>query len=328
MSAIRIDSVEEALSLFKQITEENFNPGLIEFGDWVSPKIYIPRPAVDSTVSSSYMEAFLVLQKEINRFAATVRFGAPHTRKLLPQDRRDLEILVRVSGGSSDLSPLTREPLVKFMNMMVEKFTGRQAAVVILGLAILLCGYFGFSAWLEQQKQIKLAELKSKEHIEHLSSMRFVTEEQFRLFKMILDRLEKQGKIGVHTQEFIDTIFYSFLGAAAKTENSIINYQSIYAEDAVALRVSARRKLDHRVLREKLRVVTMDTTEAIDEMVLMRIATGERYKMKLSETLFMPDDRIKLFEALESREELGVELSLKEVDGDVKSVVFLRVFSE
>ncbi len=74
-----------------------------------------------------------------------------------------------------------------------------------------------------------------------------------------------------------------------------------------------------------MRVVDMNTAADVDAMILMRPISKEQFKMKLSETLFMSDDRAKLFEALENRTEIEVELSLREVEGEVKNVTFLRV---
>ncbi|HEV2511221.1 hypothetical protein [Bosea sp. (in: a-proteobacteria)] len=324
---LTISSFDEALDLFLRLTEseEEFEQRIEIAPGWVTPHVYIPKPEVDSSISPPFMEAFLHLQKELFQLAALAKSGVSHVNQLNEIDRHDLEISVKVTSGSSNLVSDLAKPIERCFKIMLGKMTGRQATIVILGISMLIAGTIGWSSWLEQQKTIKIEELKSKEHIEALSALKFANENQLEIFKMLMQTLEKQGKVGTQSQDLIDSSFGALLKAASKTEKTEINGQRLTASEASSLRTSSRSYAMNRIIREKMRVVDMNTAAEVDAMILMRPVSKEQFKMKLSETLFMSDDRTKLFEALENRTEIEVELSLREVEGEVKTVTFLRV---
>ena len=326
---LTISSFDEALALFTRLidNDEEFPQRVKLASGWVVPHIYIPEPEVDSSISPHFMEAFLQVQKEIFQLAALAKSGVAHVNQLNENDRQELEIAVKVTGGSSNIASDLAKPIERCLKLMLGKMTGRQATIVILGIAMLVAGTLGWSSWLENQKVIKIEELKSKEHIEALSALKFANDNQLKIFQMLMQSLEKQGRVGVQSHELVEKTFQSFLKAASKTEQTIINDQRLSSGEASSLRVATRGQVVNRIIREKLRVIDMNTAAEIDAMILMRPDTREQFKMRLSETLFMSNDRAALFEALENRAEIEIELSLREVDGEVKNVTFLRVAS-
>src|SRR5260370_24721147 len=168
----------------------------ITLGDWASVHVYLPQPDIQSAITPPFMEAFLVLQKQLYQFAALAKTGAADIGQLGDADRNELLLSVVVTGGRSDYLADLKKPLLALLGRMVGKMTGKQAAVVIVALSALVATGWSFSAWLDQTKAIKIEELKSKDHTAALQSLQFSNEEQAKAFRRVLEVLESQGEIG------------------------------------------------------------------------------------------------------------------------------------
>jgi hypothetical protein len=111
------------------------------------------------------MEAFLEVQKQIYQLAALGLAGEADTGKLSDLDRRELQVSVKVTGGSSDYVTSLKRPLENLGSKLIGKLTKKQVTVVILSVAVLEATGWGFREWLEYKKETQLQELKSKEHL-------------------------------------------------------------------------------------------------------------------------------------------------------------------
>ena len=79
---------------------------------------------------------------------------------------------------------------------MLRKLTGKQATIVILGVALLIGFHFAWQSWLEAEKEIRLQELRNKEHAATLQAVTFANSEQMATYKKIIDVLGRQGQMG------------------------------------------------------------------------------------------------------------------------------------
>jgi hypothetical protein len=60
------------------------------------------------------------------------------------------------------------------------------------------------------------------------------------------------------------------------------------------------------------------------QIILLDPSSDAQHRIKLKDDLFAGESRRKLFDALEKRSLLWVELSIKEIDGEIRSVQLLR----
>ena len=67
--AVLDNSPEAILAILERVlaATSDFDEELssIEFGDWAKLRVYIPEPDIQSTITPPFMEAFLVLQKQV-----------------------------------------------------------------------------------------------------------------------------------------------------------------------------------------------------------------------------------------------------------------------
>jgi hypothetical protein len=122
--------------------------------NWCQLKIYLPEPSVSSSMPPAYMEALLEIQKQIYQLAALCRTGLANTVYLNEDDKRLFDITVVVTGGSSFIKVDLDQSLKNALKEAITKMTGKQLVIVVLGLGILFSSTWGYSAYLEQQKEI------------------------------------------------------------------------------------------------------------------------------------------------------------------------------
>ncbi len=204
--------------------------------DWASVRVYLPQP-----ITPPFMEAFLVLQKQIHQLAAVAKTGLSDVGQLTDAERNELLLNVVVTGGSSKYVAELKEPLERLLKQMIGKMTGKQISIVIVCLGTLVAAPWAFMAWLDQTKEVKLEELKSKDHIAALEAIKFANAEQSKAFNRVIDILKEQGDVGKRALEVVNQTNDAMLKAAASSSKTKINEVEITAAEAELLRTPTRR---------------------------------------------------------------------------------------
>jgi hypothetical protein len=326
---LRADKPEAVLAVLQQLQAiaDPFSPEFedIEIGTWPEIHIHIPHPEVSSSISPPFMEAFLELQKQIYQLAAQASSGVADAGQLSERYRASLEISVVVTNGSSNLTAKLERILPGLLKTMIGKMTGKQAAIVLVAFAGLVATGWGWSSWLEARKVVQLEELKSKDHIEALKALSLGSSGQIDALKKIIETLEKQGEIGARAVEALTATNEALLKAASKTTESSINGTHLTRQEADLLRTSPRKKPEVRIARQRMRVLDINTSNPHELSLL--ISTPDKksqYRIKFVDNMFSGDDRTALFDALNGRESIWMELAFREVEGEVRSVQLLR----
>jgi hypothetical protein len=293
--------------------------------DWASVHVYLPQPDIQSAITPPFMEAFLVLQKQIYQLAAVAKTGLADVGQLGDAERNELLLSVIVTGGSSDLVAQLKKPLEALLNRMVGKMTGKQAAIVIVCLGTLVASPWAFSAWLDQTKAVKLEELKSKDHLAALQAIQFSTEEQSKTFNRVIEILASQGDVGKRALEVVAQTNEALLKAAASNPKTSINSVEVTKAEAELLRTPSRKKAQQKIVQQEVKVVDINTTDPLDlQIILQDPSSDAQYRIRLKDDLFAGESRRKLFDALEGRSIIWVELAIKEIDGEIRSVQLNR----
>ncbi|APO53862.1 hypothetical protein LUI11_01860 [Bradyrhizobium diazoefficiens] len=293
--------------------------------DWASVHIYLPEPEIQSAITPPFMEAFLVLQKQLYQLAALATTGLADVGQLGDAERNELLLSVVVTGGSSDLVAQLKKPLESLLNRMVGKMTGKQAAIVIVCLGALVASPWAFCAWLDQTKAVKLEEIKSKEHLAALQAMEFANKEQSEAFNRVIEILKSQGEVGKRALDVVTQTNEALLKAATSSPKTSINDVEVTRSEAELLRTPSRKRAQQKIVQQEVKVVDINTTDPLDlQIILLDPFSETQHRIKLKDDLFAGESRRKLFDALEKRTPLWVELAIKEIDGEVRSVQLLR----
>jgi hypothetical protein len=317
-----LTEVERLLAIEDPYSEE-FDG--LQIGDWAEIHVYL-KDADRSAISSPYMEAFLELQRQIYQLAALGITGEADIGRLTDADKIDLEISVTVTGGSSNLTTELKGPLERLASKLIGKMTRKQLTLVIVAIAAIVGTGWAWREWLEHTKAIQLEQLKSKEHLAALEKLSFVGQDNSKAMERLVAIIESQGQFGKRALEAIQATNDGLLRAITKEGRAKINGIEIDSHQAELLRVPTRRKADQVPVIRPVRVVSINTSDLLDlQLVLEDTEDKIEYKVRFKDNLFAGLDRHRLFESLENRKSFFAELAIRELDGQIRSVEFLRI---
>lgn len=284
--------------------------------------IYLPRPSVSSSLSTSYMRAFVEVQVQVNRLASLVRSGDPNASRLTAQLKQELELSVVVTDGSTNI----KLDLTKVLLKALGKVTGKQLMLTILALAILVASGLGASAYLEVQKAIKLEEIKSADHRAALDALKFATSQDMAKFDRLVDALETNVEFGREALAVVQSTYQEVLRAASSSDIVEINGVQISGATADLLTLSTKTPSEAALQLLEARVVDINTEDPLQPAVqLVDVRSGQHYRFAMENSLFAADDRAALFRSLETGATILVELEVTVANGEVRSTEFLRV---
>lgn len=298
----------------------------LEFGEWAKLTVYLPKPPLNSTITPPYMEAFLEIQRQIHQLAAIAKTGRPNGTYLTEDEKRALEIVVQVHGGSSLLEVNAGEAVKTAMAEAAKKLSGAQITSIVLGVSLLIAAGWGFSSYLEKEREVRIAEIKSAEHQQTLKSLNYAHEQQVAMLDRVLAIIARNGEEGRKAAEAVNASYDALVKAASKTDQSIINGQEISKEEARTIRLSPRVRAEPELIVREFRVVDINTEDAFNiTAVIVPVGDEGQIKVSFADSLFAERDREQMFEALQTREPIWIELVISRTEDRVRNVEILRV---
>ena len=283
--------------------------------------IYIPNPPINSSISSSYMRAFLELQTQINTLAAKAR-GRPNATGLTKALKEDLEINVVVGDGSAQY-------VFEFMGTMqkaIGKMNGKQVQQTIIAVTLLIGIGWGATTWMESQRQVQLEQLRTQEHIHALEALKFATAAEVESRNRLVEAMTEQVALGREVVELANSTMREVMKATANSGAAEINGQPVSQEVADLLTISPRSELVKAQENVLARVIDINTEDLLRPVVEMQEAeTGKRFRFRVEDDLFAEDQRAALFAALEDGGNIQARVEITRFGDDVRSVEFVTL---
>jgi hypothetical protein len=147
----------------------------------------------------------------------------------------------------------------------------------------------------------------------------------FRADNRVIEILASQGDVGKRALEVVTQTNEALLKAAASNPKTSINNVEITRAEADLLRTPTRKRAQQKIIKQQVKVVDINTTDPSDlQIILLEPSSDIQHRIRFKDDLFAGKGRHKLFDALEKRSPLWVELAIKEIDGEIKSVQLLR----
>lgn len=325
---IKITSIEDYINFnplnHEEGTEFDFD---IEFeGEDTSDfELNLPE-GYHSEVPAQFITAFHRKQQNIYRIVALIKNDSWDARTLT-QEQLDLyEYRLEVRKGSSELEDNAKEILTALLKEAVTKMTPDQI-FYILGGAILLFGtVWGFKAYLNYRKEIRLEEISSDDKSRALDSIDLGQENTAEAYKKVIDVLERQGPEGRKIAHAADDTNAQMLRAAGLTNAVEIGGIHLSRDEARELRTSSRRKSYTRTVTQDMRVISVNTTDqTYTTVALENPITEDQIKVTFADTM-IEGNRVRLvYKALETRSTASFKLRMKLVEEEVQQVEILDV---
>ncbi|EDX4101573.1 hypothetical protein [Salmonella enterica] len=200
MADIVLRSEEDAYALLDKITntEVALHDINLELDGWPAFRLRLQGEQFNSTITPSVMKAFIEMQSGIYRSYATAVYGSPNTSKLTKRERQMLEMAVKVEPGSSDYSINLQDLLEDVFRELIEKMNSHDALIAFIAFLsfILLCfGGYIYGKRMQNQKEIKMEEIKSKDKKEVLEQMHFNQVQETERMRIMADIVNNNPRV-------------------------------------------------------------------------------------------------------------------------------------
>lgn len=135
------------------------------------------------------MKGFVEMQAQINKSYALAKYGVPDVRKLTKEELDALEIEVTVEQGSSIVEINIDGFLTKLTQELVGKMNATEIMFTVLGAAVIWGGVTVFKRFLDNRKDIRLAEIAKDGEKEHLRTMQIMSEQETKRLRVISEMI-------------------------------------------------------------------------------------------------------------------------------------------
>lgn len=130
----------------EHLDSEDFVFPEVTFSGWPVLDINVKGPRYHQTITSSMVFGMSILNEEIQRAFATIRYGSQNLQRLTNEDRQKLDIVFSITEGSSDAEGITDKVInagLSFLRDSMSGMTGWQKMVVVIALvgAVSTCGF-------------------------------------------------------------------------------------------------------------------------------------------------------------------------------------------
>lgn len=179
---------------------------------------------------------------------------------------------------------------------------------------------------MQSRKEVRLAEIASADKRAELESQNFAKRQDMELNAEIVKTMRAQSEISSRAVETALGIHSELLKAASKTGSVVIGDVQLTREEAKELSANKRGRSQTKIIEQEFRVAGGNTL--VDDhttVILVDPISETQYKIDFRDPVVSEKNRRKIFAALESRKTIWVKISVKEVEGEVRSSKLLDV---
>lgn len=326
MIALTIRSEKDAYELLSKCINPDFDVADnvdISFDGWPTLEIRVKGDKFKSTITPSIMTGFIEFQKAIYKSYALTKYNSTNVNRLTKEEKEQLELLVTVSEGSSVFDIDFQAALEKFMDNVGNKLTRKDILVAVLSLGVLYFGESAYKNYLEERKEIRLAEVKSEEQAEAFKHLRFASEEETKRAK-IMQELALQSVQVQNVQSQAHDAQTELVKSFRKTDEASFGTVAVDGETATELTKNARKKsLDVR-LDGSYRVLLVDSSEVGVFKIRVRDVENKEEFTAIVQDESMDNKHKKLIQAAEwTKTPVNLVINAKDLDGEIKQAIVI-----
>ncbi|MCZ5105438.1 hypothetical protein SND55_18575 [Escherichia coli] len=266
------------------------------------------------------------MQAQINKSYALAKYGVPDVRKLTKEELDALEIEVTVEQGSSIVEINIDGFLTKLTQELVGKMNATEIMFTVLGAAVIWGGVTVFKRFLDNRKDIRLAEIAKDGEKEHLRTMQIMSEQETKRLRVISEMIAEKPLL-----DNMDRMSYDaktqMVKSFVRSDNAQIDGVTIDSEMAKELVTNARRRSSEMRIDGIYRIEEVNNTDPESFKVKVRRVDTDQRLTCVVQDVFLDESGNK--EALQraewERKPVHLSINAKHVDGDIKSAVILYV---
>ena len=173
-----VRSEDEAYALLAQANRGHVSAwSEIKFDGWPKLEIHLSGEKFHSSLTPPLMKGLLEFQKGIYQSFAAAKYNNP-TKRLSEDERKALEIIVRVVDGTSDVSVPFDQMAIEFVKAIAGKMDSTHVLIVALSFLVLYFGHSAFRTFLEHRKEVRLGEVSDATQRKMLETLEFQSKQE------------------------------------------------------------------------------------------------------------------------------------------------------
>jgi hypothetical protein len=224
---ITITSDNDAWDVFEKAMNNVFTEDVeLKFENWPILNIVMKSPIHYGSLTARNMAGMIELQNSIYRTYALTVYNTLSLTRLSDDDKNRLALVFKISEGSSDIITFLFDQLESLTQGMKDKMEPKHYLVLVLGAGLIWASYAGYSNWLQNEKDMFLAEQQTKTRRIELDERQFATTEETRRMELLTSAFAVEPKLE-QIQETVDetraAIFKSALDAESITIAGVEN---------------------------------------------------------------------------------------------------------
>ncbi|CAH3483262.1 hypothetical protein ACUNHK_02150 [Serratia sp. IR-2025] len=323
-----ISSEEDALRFVEMYVSGQELPDGISFSGWPNLTFRLTGEKFHGSLTPSVMKGFIEMQSQINKSYALLKYGVPDPRKLSKEEKESIEIQVVVEEGSSIIEVNMDGLLGEVAHAVVGKMGPQEIIITILGTALIWGGVSLFKKYLEDRKEVRMAELKKESDREHLSTIQFMSEQETKRTELLTQLINEKPKLD-NMERLAHDAKTDLVKSFSKAETAEVAGVVLDQELTKTLTTNARRKSVEMRMDGIYRIEKVDSTDPEAFKVQVRNVETDLRISCIVQDVFL--DAIEFKRALQQaeweRKPVHLSINAKQLDGEIKSAIILYVKS-
>jgi len=262
---ITIRSADDAWQLLQDIEAgREFASGLeLRFEGWPVFEMRLHGKDWDSTVPTRVMDPLLDVQRDIYRALMLIRHGKANLRRLTEEDKSLLELIVRVSPGSSDYKAPLHVALTELAKQAIGKMESKDLARTVIGIALVFGGVEVNKAWVSARQ--------AAVHTEQTVELSRQETERLKIFA----QATRQAPVVMETQADHEATKSRLLKAAKLTDEIFLPGVQLRGYEAAELVQTERARSEDVEIHGIFRVLRNDVSDGISfQIKVARLEDG------------------------------------------------------
>lgn len=160
-----INNVDDAVKLLEQAINNELDHYDLKIHALDKFSLHLIGDQFHQTITTSLMKGFLDLQSAIYRSYALIKYDDTNILRLSKEEKRNLELEVKVIDGSSGFDIDWQQIFEKFSENTIGKMSSKQVFITVLVTIIAIAGTYSNIKYIENQKEIRLSEIAQEKHV-------------------------------------------------------------------------------------------------------------------------------------------------------------------
>lgn len=289
----------------------------LDIGDWANFHLKFKGAKFDSSLTPGMMDAFIDLQKNIYRLFAKLHYNDARSIILTDDQRSALEIMIKVSPGSSDLTAIFKDAIEKLTLGAINKMEAKHWVIILLVGILGLTSKAMWKDYLASQNEDKKAELNvsmSKLELEKMALVAAASKQVPHVASMREDANEFRNKI---------------LKSAKSADEIEVAGQTVNKAQAAKLVRKTRTASTELRLDGEYRIIKVDSSDIDHFTVALMDKKGRSFQAVLQNgTVSKAKNMQRLQTAEWERNYINLEINGREVRGEVTTAVIMGIKDE